>query len=60
MLTALSGAAVAGYQVWLQHQPANIFSCGAETNFVEGIVYWLGQRVPVLFDAPGVCRIRRC
>lgn len=56
VLTALSGAAVAGYQVWMQHQPANMFTCGAETNFVEDIVYWLGQHVPVLFDAPGVCQ----
>jgi disulfide bond formation protein DsbB len=56
VLTALSGAAVAGYQVWMQHQPANMFSCGAETNFVEDIVYWLGQKVPVLFYAPGVCQ----
>ena len=56
VLTALSGAAVAGYQVWMQHQPANMFSCGADTNFVEDIVYWLGQQVPVLFDAPGVCQ----
>jgi len=56
VLVALSGAAVAAYQVWLQHQPANMFSCGAGTNFVEDIVYWLGQQVPVLFDAPGVCQ----
>jgi disulfide bond formation protein DsbB len=56
VLTALSGAAVAGYQVWMQHQPANMFSCGADTNFVEDIVYWLGQQVPVLFDSPGVCQ----
>jgi disulfide bond formation protein DsbB len=56
VLTALSGAAVAGYQVWMQHQPAHMFSCGADTNFVEDIVYWLGKQVPVLFDAPGVCQ----
>ena len=56
VLTALSGAAVAGYQVWLQHQPENMFTCGADPNFVEDIVYWLGQQVPVLFDAPGVCQ----
>src|SRR5512139_1369637 len=56
VLTALSGAGVAGYQIWMQHQPANMFTCGAETNFVEDIVYWLGQHVPVLFDAPGVCQ----
>ncbi|MGA7179555.1 MAG: disulfide bond formation protein B [Thiobacillaceae bacterium] len=56
VLTALSGAGVAGYQVWMQHQPAHMFSCGADTNFVEDIVYWLGKQVPVLFDAPGVCQ----
>jgi protein dithiol:quinone oxidoreductase len=56
VLTALTGAGVAGYQVWMQHQPAHMFSCGADTNFVEDIVYWLGRQVPVLFDAPGECQ----
>lgn len=56
VLTALSGAAVAGYQVWLQHQPAHMFSCAGDTNFIEDIVYWLGKQAPVLFDAPGVCQ----
>ena len=56
VLTALSGAAVAGYQVWMQHQPAHKFSCAGDTNFVEDIVYWLGKQSPALFDAPGVCQ----
>jgi disulfide bond formation protein DsbB len=56
LLAALSGAAVAGYQVWMQHQPAHMFSCGADTNFVEDIVYWLGEKSPALFAAPGVCQ----
>lgn len=56
LLSALSGAAVAGYQVWLQHQPASMFTCGADTNFLENFVYWLGDHVPYVFDAPGVCQ----
>jgi disulfide bond formation protein DsbB len=28
VLTAMMGAGVAGYQVWLQHQPAAMFTCG--------------------------------
>jgi protein dithiol:quinone oxidoreductase len=56
LLTALCGAGVAGYQVWMQHQPAGMFTCSADTNFVEDIVYWLGNQIPALFSAPGVCQ----
>lgn len=56
ILASLSGAAVAGYQVWMQHQPAGMFSCAGDTNFVEDIVYWLAEQAPALFDAPGVCQ----
>ena len=56
VLAALSGAGVAGYQVWLQHQPAAMFTCGADMNVIERLVYWLGEQVPALFSAPGICQ----
>lgn len=57
LLTAISGAAVAGYQVWLQHQPEAMFTCGGgNPNLIERLVDWLGERVPFLFRATGVCQ----
>jgi disulfide bond formation protein DsbB len=57
LLTALTGAGVAGYQVWLQHQPEAMFTCGGgDPNLIERIVDWLGKLSPALFAAPGVCQ----
>jgi disulfide bond formation protein DsbB len=57
LLTALTGAGVAGYQVWLQHQPEAMFTCGGgDPNLIERIVDWLGKLSPTLFAAPGVCQ----
>lgn len=56
LLTALSGAAVAAYQVWLQAQPAAMFTCGgADPNLIERFVDWLGAQLPSLFLATGIC-----
>jgi disulfide bond formation protein DsbB len=56
LLTTVSGAAVAGYQVWLQAQPAAMFTCGgANPNLIERLVDWLGQHLPSLFLATGIC-----
>ena len=56
LLTAVSGSAVAGYQVWLQAQPAAMFTCGgANPNAIERLVDWLGQKLPSLFLATGIC-----
>lgn len=56
LLAAVSGAAVAAYQVWLQAQPAAMFTCGgADPNLIERLVDWLGQRLPSLFLATGIC-----
>jgi protein dithiol:quinone oxidoreductase len=56
LLTAVSGAAVAGYQIWLQAQPAAMFTCGgANPNLIERLVDWLGQQLPSLFLATGIC-----
>jgi disulfide bond formation protein DsbB len=57
LLTALTGVGVAGYQVWLQHQPATMFTCGGgDPNLIERMVDWLGKLSPTLFAAPGVCQ----
>ena len=56
LLTALSGAGVAAYQVWLQAQPEAMFTCGgADPNLIERLVDWLGQQLPSLFLATGIC-----
>jgi protein dithiol:quinone oxidoreductase len=56
LLTSISGMAVAAYQVWLQAQPAAMFSCGgADPNLIERLVDWLGQQAPFLFLATGIC-----
>ena len=56
LLAAVSGVAVAGYQVWLQAQPAAMFTCGgANPNLIERLVDWLGQKLPSLFLATGIC-----
>jgi disulfide bond formation protein DsbB len=57
LLSALAGAGLAGYQVWLQHQPSARFTCaGGDPNVIERIVDWLGTLSPTLFLAPGVCQ----
>jgi len=56
LLTALSGVGVAAYQVWLQAQPEAMFTCGgADPNLIERLVDWLGQQMPSLFLATGIC-----
>jgi disulfide bond formation protein DsbB len=57
LLTALTGVGVAGYQVWLQHQPEAMFTCGGgDPNLIERMVDWLGKLSPSLFLATGVCQ----
>ncbi len=57
LFTAISGAGVAAYHVWLQAQPAAKFMCGAgDPNLIERLVDWLGQRVPFLFLSTGMCQ----
>lgn len=55
-LVAAVGAATAGYQSWLQLQPAGSVSCvGGELGPIERLVEWLGQQLPSLFLATGFC-----
>jgi len=54
--TAAGGAATAGYQTWLQHQPEGSVSClGPDMGPIEQFVEWLGMRQPTLFMATGFC-----
>jgi disulfide bond formation protein DsbB len=53
---AALGVAVAAYQTWLQAQPPGSISCvGGQPDLIEGLVEWLGQRIPSLFLATGFC-----
>jgi len=55
-LIAASGAAVAGYQSWLQAFPVSTISCGASTpGVIETFVDRLGDWLPALFLATGSC-----
>ena len=53
---AALGVGVASYQSWLQAQPSNTVSCvGGEPSLIERAVEWLGEQVPALFLATGLC-----
>jgi disulfide bond formation protein DsbB len=55
-LIAVIGVITAGYQTWLQAQPAGSVSCiGAELGPIERLVEWLGMQQPMLFMATGFC-----
>jgi disulfide bond formation protein DsbB len=55
--SAGTGIGVAGYQVWLQAQPVDPFSCTSGTpELVEHIVDWLGRQAPALFMPTGLCQ----
>jgi protein dithiol:quinone oxidoreductase len=55
-VTAFSavGAAIAGYQIYLQHHPFAA-TCGDGTAWWERIVEQAGQTLPILFKANGLC-----
>ncbi len=53
-LTAAAGIWMAGYQTWLQRFAVNV-SCTADQPWWESFVYWAGERVPLLFEATGLC-----
>ena len=56
---ALLGAAVAGYQTWMQAFPELATECGyAEPNMIERLVDWLGMQWPSMFLATGFCSSR--
>jgi disulfide bond formation protein DsbB len=51
---AASGAVIAGYQIYLQHNPFAA-TCGDGTAWWERLVERAGQLLPVLFKAEGLC-----
>jgi disulfide bond formation protein DsbB len=53
------GAAVAGYQTWMQAFPELATECGyADPNVIERLVDWLGMEWPSMFLATGFCSSR--
>jgi protein dithiol:quinone oxidoreductase len=49
-----TGTFVAGYQTWIQHFPPGI-GCAANSPWWENFVYWAGEKIPLFFQAGGVC-----
>lgn len=54
IVAAATGVFIAGYQVWLQRFATDV-SCAANAPWWEEFVYWAGSKVPVLFEATGLC-----
>lgn len=56
MALAALGAAVAGYQSWMQAYPLLAPECGfTDPNAIERLVDWFGLAWPSLFLATGFC-----
>jgi protein dithiol:quinone oxidoreductase len=56
LICTAGGIGIAAYQVWLQAQPPFTATCGGGIlDQVDVLVVWLGDRVPVLFLATGLC-----
>jgi disulfide bond formation protein DsbB len=53
-VTAATGVFVAGYQVWIQRFAQEV-NCSANQPWWERMVDWAGERVPMLFEASGLC-----
>lgn len=51
---AATGMFVAAYQVWIQRF-ARDTKCAADMPWWERLVDWAGERVPLLFQANGLC-----
>ena len=54
MIIAAAGAAIAGYQIYLQQHPFSA-SCGDGSSWWERLVEQAGQLIPLLFKAEGLC-----
>lgn len=56
---SLTGAAVAGYQTWMQAFPYLATECGySDPSAIERLVDWLGMQWPDMFLATGFCTSR--
>ncbi len=56
-IAAAAGAYVAGYQIWIQRF-AHETNCVASAPWWERLVDWAGERMPLLFNASGLCNER--
>lgn len=54
LATAATGAAIAGYQVWIQRF-APMTTCIGKEPWWEAFIRWAGEQVPLLFKASGLC-----
>ncbi|CAB1370098.1 disulfide bond formation protein B [Denitratisoma oestradiolicum] len=54
MLIALVGMYVAGYQSYIQHHP-DAGGCTVNSPWWEEMVYWAGEKLPLLFMSSGLC-----
>ncbi|MCC7546958.1 MAG: disulfide bond formation protein B [Burkholderiales bacterium] len=54
LLVAGGGAAIAGRQTWLQHNPPNIFECGPDLGYILD-AFPLTKAVPMIFKGEGDC-----
>lgn len=56
LLCAAAGLGIATYQVWLQALPPGTATCGGgPLGFIDNLVFWMGEQVPFLFLATGLC-----
>jgi disulfide bond formation protein DsbB len=53
-LAAGSGAGIAGRQVWLQHNPPQVFDCGPDLGYMLD-AFPLSQVLPKIFEGEGDC-----
>jgi len=54
VLAAGTGAAIAGRQTWLQHNPPNIFECGPDLQYLLES-FPLTKVLPMVFQGEGDC-----
>ncbi len=54
MLAAGTGAAIAGRQTWLQHNPPNMFECGPDLAYLLD-AFPLTKALPMVFKGEGDC-----
>ena len=52
--TAGLGVWIAAYQTWLQRFATDV-SCSANQPWWEQLIYWAGEKSPLLFAATGLC-----
>jgi disulfide bond formation protein DsbB len=54
VLAAGAGAAIAGRQTWLQHNPPDVFDCGPDLGYMLD-AFPLSQVLPRIFKGEGDC-----